>query len=282
MYLWGTLILIVLILLYFYIQNNILSITKYTPLISTLHPELKGKKIVFISDTHFRARNSHIFIDRLLIEIEKLDPDLILFGGDIVHKVTGEAVFEETKDFFMQLGKIAPTYVIFGNHDYATKRVNKISGVLKNAGVTLLDNESVWISFEEKEAGFWLMGLNEYTSTIQNMKDPLAKIKLPKYTENDSKILLAHYPHYFEKYLVNKEKRPDLVLAGHAHGGQVILPIIGGLFSPGEGRNPYYDYGLFASKDYPSSRLILTRGLGNSSFPQRINNRPEIVLIEFK
>ena len=81
---------------------------------------------------------------------------------------------------------------------------------------------------------------------------------------------------------MDDNKRPDLVLSGHTHGGQVILPIIGGLYAPGQGKNPYYDFGFFKSEKYPDSRLIVTRGIGNSSFPFRVNNRPEIVEIEFE
>ncbi len=82
---------------------------------------------------------------------------------------------------------------------------------------------------------------------------------------------------------MGEDKRPNLVLSGHTHGGQVILPIIGGLFAPGQGgKIPYYDFGLFTSDKHPDSRLIISRGLGNSTFPFRINNRPEIITIEFE
>lgn len=282
MYFWLFIAFVLLLILYLYIQNRVTQVTSYHIFISKLHPEMKGKKIVFISDLHFRENVSHPFMDRILIEIENLQPDIILFGGDIVHKVNGEEVLEHTKDFFFQLSKIASTHVIFGNHDLGSIRLNEIETILKIAGANVLKNEANWISFGRPAVGFWLLGLSEHATPLEMKQDVLSKIKLPEGSKNEPKILLAHYPQYFEKYLHNENTRPDLVLTGHAHGGQVILPIVGGLFAPGQGANPHYDFGMFTSQEHPQSRMILTRGLGNSSFPFRINNRPEIVEISFE
>lgn len=271
-----------LVILYLYIQNNLHKVTSYKVFIPNLHSSVKDKKILFISDTHFREKNSHAFIDQILNKIEKIEPDLILFGGDIIHVISADQVIEQTKDFFSQLEMIAPTYVVYGNHDLGSERLKELTATLKRVGVTLLNNEATWISFDKSEAGFWLMGLNEYMSSVSIKQDVLSKIKMTKESKNEPKILLAHYPHFFEKYLMDEDKRPNLVLSGHTHGGQVILPIIGGLFAPGQGKNPYYDFGLFTSDKHPDSRLIISRGLGNSTFPFRINNRPEIIMIEFE
>lgn len=270
------------VILYLYIQNNLHKVTSYKVFIPNLHPSIKDKRILFISDTHFREKNSQAFIDQTLNEIEKIEPDLILFGGDIVHVISTDQVIEQTKDFFSQLEMIAPTYVVYGNHDLDSERLKELTTTLKRVGVTLLDNEATWISFDQSGAGFWLMGLNESMSSVSSKQDVLSKIKIPEESKNAPKILLAHYPQFFESYLMDEDKRPNLVLSGHTHGGQVILPIIGGLFAPGQGTNPYYDFGLFTSKQYPDSRLIISRGLGNSTFPFRINNRPEIIIIEFE
>lgn len=274
--------LVLLLAFYFYIQNYVYSVSSYRLFLPNSHPALKDKKIIFISDTHFREKISLTYIDRILIEIEKRKPDVILFGGDMIHEATADQVLEHMKDFFSQLNRIAPTYAIYGNHDISSDRQKEIAATLRRVGVKLLDNEAEWISFNEPDAGFWLMGLNDYMSSVSIKKDVLAKIELPKGTKKQPKILLAHFPHFFEKYLMDDNKRPDLVLSGHTHGGQVILPIIGGLYAPGQGKNPYYDFGFFKSEKYPDSRLIVTRGIGNSSFPFRVNNRPEIVEIEFE
>ncbi len=282
MYVWLILGLLLLLMIYLYVQNNYLSISQYTISLPQIHPALRGKKIVFLSDTHFRDNTSQTFIDRLVIQIEDLQPDIILFGGDIVHVTANEAVIEHVKDFFTQLTKVAPTYVVFGNHDMGSARVQELSSVVKRAGARLLKNEAEWISFKEPGAGFWLLGLFEPENSIATSKEALSLVKLPADSSKEPKVLLTHYPHFFEKYIADKDKRPDLILAGHTHGGQAILPILGGLFAPGQGINPLYDFGLFISEQYPSSRLIISRGVGNSTFPLRMNNRPEIVLITLK
>lgn len=270
------------LLIYLYIQNYLHKTTHYKIFIPKLDRTMKNKKIVFISDTHFRDTTSLSFIDRVLIDIEKMNPDLILFGGDIVHELTGVRILEQTKDFFFQLNKLAPSYLVYGNHDMATNRLNEIESMLNLAGVKLLNNEAEWISFENPSKGFWLLGLNDSSSEIKKKEEPLSKIAFPANGNKEVKILLAHHPKFFEKYLRNAEKRPNLVLSGHSHGGQIILPIVGGLFAPGQGKLPKYDFGMFTSKNYADSRMIVTKGLGNSQFPLRINNRPEIVLIEFE
>jgi len=90
---------------------------------------------------------------------------------------------------------------------------------------------------------------------------------------NKFKILLTHRPEYINMY---SKYNVDLVLCGHAHGGQVRLPFIGGLVSPNQGFLPKYTSGEYILKD---TKMIVSRGLGNSIIPQRLFNRPEIILI---
>jgi predicted MPP superfamily phosphohydrolase len=101
---------------------------------------------------------------------------------------------------------------------------------------------------------------------------------LSKLTENQTgfTLLLSHRPDFFAEYANNNI---DLTLTGHAHGGQFRIPFIGGLYAPGQGLFPTYDSGLY-KKD--SSQMIVSRGIGNSSFPFRFNNRPEIILVKLQ
>ena len=97
---------------------------------------------------------------------------------------------------------------------------------------------------------------------------------LEPFAEDESyKILLSHRPEQFEVYVKHKV---DLVLSGHAHGGQVRIPFAGGLVAPNQGFFPKYDSGLYVNG---STNMIVSRGLGNSIIPIRINNRPELVII---
>ena len=86
-------------------------------------------------------------------------------------------------------------------------------------------------------------------------------------------ILLAHRPEFAPDYAAAGF---DLALCGHAHGGQIRLPVLGGLYAPGQGVLPHYDSGLY---DVDGMTLAVSRGLGNSVFPFRVNNRPELVLL---
>ena len=276
-------IVFILVSIYLYIQNYSHKISRYIISFSSINQSFKGKRIIFISDTHFRENTSLAFIDRILIDIEKQAPDLILFGGDIVHNLENDRILEHIKDFFFQLSKIAPTYLIYGNHDLATNRLAEIKSMLDLAGARLLDNEAVWFEFDDSDStGLWLMGIHDQSSKMRSMDNPLEKINFSGKRADQPKILLAHHPEVFENYLKDSVKRPNLILSGHTHGGQVVLPILGGLFVPGQGILPKYDFGIFPSVKYPDSRMIVTSGIGNSRFPFRVNNRPEIVLIELE
>jgi hypothetical protein len=86
-------------------------------------------------------------------------------------------------------------------------------------------------------------------------------------------VLLSHRPELFDAYAANGI---DLALCGHAHGGQIRLPLIGGLFVPNQGLSPKYSEGVH---EKGQTKMAVSRGLGNSIAPVRINNRPELVVI---
>lgn len=94
--------------------------------------------------------------------------------------------------------------------------------------------------------------------------------------EDGYTILLSHRPELFEIY---KEAKVDLVLSGHAHGGQFRLPFVGGLVAPNQGLFPKYDAGLYTEEN---TNMIVSKGIGNSILPFRFNNRPEVILIELQ
>ena len=89
-------------------------------------------------------------------------------------------------------------------------------------------------------------------------------------------VLLAHRPELIDIYV---ESTVDLVLCGHAHGGQFRIPFIGGVYAPGQGLFPKYDSGLY---EVGETQMVVSRGIGNSIIPLRVNNRPEVVLVELQ
>ncbi len=130
---------------------------------------------------------------------------------------------------------------------------------------------------EREGEGISVIGLND--PSFQMGYDPaqLVDSRLRNMTDRaDYTVLLSHRPELFDVYV---ENGIDLVLTGHAHGGQFRLPFVGGLFAPDQGLLPEYDAGLYTEGN---TNMIVSRGIGNSAFPLRFNNRPEIVLIELR
>ena len=108
-----------------------------------------------------------------------------------------------------------------------------------------------------------------YVPDSEIVKTELQSIKNDKDT---FKIILSHRPELFEEY---KSRKIDLVFAGHAHGGQLILPLVGSVYAPNQGLFPKYTAGVFNES---GTAMVVSRGIGNSLFPFRVNNRPELVI----
>lgn len=271
--------LVVCMLAYLYIQNRLPKVSEYTVTLPKLHKNLKGKKIVHLTDSHLRPNSNHSFIEHVVKSVGEQQPDLIVFTGDMVQAGLDDFVDVPIRKLFEGLSKHAPTYVVTGNHDIASGKFEDLAYILQTANVRLLVDEAEWVTLGEGEAGIVLMGLAERREMVAAPKPRLRNIELTEGMIGQPKILLAHHPDYFEDYLDDQTKAPDITLAGHTHGGQAILPIIGGVYASGQGSFPKYDFGIFSSVEHPSKRLVISRGIGNSSFPLRINNRPEIVSI---
>ena len=123
------------------------------------------------------------------------------------------------------------------------------------------------------------MGIKDpdfYDATESDTRKILTKEVITEfeYTEEDFTLLLSHRPELFDVYT---EAGLDLILTGHAHGGQFRLPFIGGLAAPNQGLFPKYDAGVFSEND---THMVVSRGIGNSIIPLRFNNPPEIVVVK--
>lgn len=266
--------LFISLLIYLYIQNYLLDVTEYSVTIPKLADTMKGQKIVHLSDLHLHPRTNKGYIETILTKTEELQPDYIVITGDLVQAGLTDFVGTPFRRFAEACGKIAPTYAVTGNHDIASGKFEDYSFILKTSNVTLLLDEAIIL-----EPGLVLMGLAERQNQVNLPKPILSPIELTEAMEELPKILLAHRPEHFEQYMYDKTKAPALVLAGHSHAGQGRIPFIGGLYAPGQGYFPKYDYGIFTYEEDRSKRMIISRGLGNSSFPFRLNNRPEIGVI---
>ena len=180
--------------------------------------------------------------------------------------------------FAKEAVKIAPCYYVSGNHEARVSEYQDLKTGLEAAGVTILDDIQVKIEVSGKS--ITVIGVDDPSFSADYLTGDAAVIdkKLSELAAEDPgfTILLSHRPELFDTYV---DHDIDLVLSGHAHGGQFRLPLIGGLVAPNQGLFPKYDAGLY-SEEY--TNMIVSCGLGNSIIPFRFNNRPEVVLIELK
>lgn len=253
--------------------NTALMITE-VPIVSKKIPENFSRyRIAQISDLHnaqFGKDNAN-----LLEKLRSCNPDIIVLTGDLVDSYQTD--IDVSIAFAQKAAEIAPVYYVTGNHESRISQYNTLLEGLSDSGVTILQNASV--TLEKAGEQITLLGVQDPSfqtdylfGDAQSVMDSVLSQMMAD-TQGYT-ILLSHRPELFDIYA---ENGVDLVLTGHAHGGQFRLPFVGGLIAPGEGFFPKYDAGVFTSNH---TSMVVSRGIGNSILPLRINNRPEIVVVE--
>lgn len=254
--------------------NTALELNEYEIKSDKLPESFRGFRIAQISDLH----NDEMGKDneKLLKLLEEAKPDIIVITGDSIDSYRTDV--EVSLQFMEKAVSIAPCYYITGNHEARLSRAvyldfeEKIEGY----GIEVLHDEAILLerdgehlaiagvddpSFSSKHNGIRYSNMSNY---IQELFDE----------DVGFQVLLSHRPELFEDYV---DAGVELVFSGHAHGGQFRLPFIGGLVAPNQGLFPEYDAGLFSEE---GTNMIVSRGIGNSIFPIRFNNRPEIIVAE--
>ena len=265
--LWPVPVLILLALILWIGWNDrALGISTYTVSSDAVPQSFRGFRIAQVSDLHnarFGKGNQ-----RLLALLEQTDPDIIVLTGDLIDSRRTDV--SAAVEFLSGAVQIAPCYYITGNHE--SRIPAELSALLEAAqalGVQILRNSSV--TLWQQEEHIRLCGIDDpdfYPEDADYIAD------LQTLTDDDCfTVLLSHRPELFERYAACGA---ELVLSGHAHGGQFRLPLLGGLYAPHQGFLPRYDAGSFISG---GTTMIVSRGIGNSLFPFRFNNPPEIVLV---
>ena len=268
-------IVLVVLLVFACVQNNWLEVSHYAYKSAEVPQEFVGFRVVQISDLHNAAFGKENV--KLLAKIRELEPDMVVLTGDLVdssHTNIGVALA-----FAERVAADYPTYYVTGNHEVwleEEERLTLLEG-LEKAGVVCLSDE--YVEIERGDSSITLIGLKDEGLGGMKLKVAEKTTGEPMLTTgNDDmgglQILLAHEPQYIENY---SKYNVDLVLSGHAHGGQVRLPFISGLVAPGQGFFPKYAEGVHEVND---TTMIVSRGLGNSIVPVRVFNRPEIVCVE--
>lgn len=233
-------------------------------------------RLVVISDLH-----STLYGEGqapILKMIAAQDPDLILLAGDIVD----DALPEEAGYLFLEkVVEIAPTYYVMGNHEIWSGHADEIREKASGFGVNVLRNEKVIVEVNGKE--FALFGIDdphswEYEDDLETKgwNDALSGL-----WESDEsglfQVLISHRPEQVATY---EKLGFDLIVSGHAHGGQVRIPfLVNGLLTPNQGFFPDYAGGEYSLNDVTT--MVVSRGTVVNWVP-RVFNRPEVVVIDLQ
>ena len=244
--------------------NTALMVSRYTLASDTLPEAFSGLRIAQVSDLHnaeFGEEN-----EALLSLLEAEEPDLIVLTGDLVDSYRTDTAL--AADFAAACAGIAPTYYVTGNHEARIHGFDALQTALEACGVTVLRDETAALEWEGAVIG--LIGADDPGFHDGRLATAVISAAVEEF---DFTVLLAHRPELFEGYA---SLGVDVVLSGHAHGGQFRLPLVGGLIAPGQGLFPAYDAGIYTQG---GCRMVVSRGLGNSIIPLRFNNRPELVIV---
>lgn len=253
-----------------FIEPGRLVINSTTINIPRWHPEHKGLKIAVLTDLHVGSPfNDLARLKEIVALTNAQQPDLIVLLGDyLIGGITGGAFIEPEpiaqglKDLHAQIG----VFAVLGNHDWAIdgERVRK---ALQDVNITVLENDAVRITSNNKD--LWIAGVADAWTRKVDIPKILAKID-----DKNPVLLLTHNPDIFPK----TDSRIDLVLAGHTHGGQVSLPIIGSPVVPSH-FGQRYAKGLVNEKDH---QIFISSGIGTSIFPIRFCVPPEIAVLQIE
>ncbi len=261
-----------------YYQNNKIVITN----LKVKSRINKSLRIAQISDLHSKefGRNNNTLY-KVIMEQE---PDIIVATGDLID--SNMKRINAIIEFCSRLNKRVPVYYILGNNEMRCSGVNEIVEKLKQKNINVLENEIATIKIKDNIIN--ILGLVEkrvdkgemFYSKINSRYEIENVDSLFRKLENliGIKIVLSHYPENYEYvggYSYSKYNF-DIMFSGHAHGGQFILPGLGGVFAPGQGLFPKYYKGIYGKKN----KLVVSRGLGNSGFPLRLFNRPDLVIVD--
>ncbi len=255
--------------------NTALEKNMYTITSEKLPKAFDGYRIAHISDLHNAEMGNNN--EKLLALLRDAQSDIIAITGDLIDSRNTDV--EVALQFAEEAIKIAPCYYVTGNHEARVSEYGEFKEGLAELGVVVLEDEILEI--ERSGETIALLGVNDPSFQTDYLFSDSAMIIQGKLQELMNKedtytVLLSHRPELFETYI---KSGVDLVLSGHAHGGQFRLPFVGGLAAPNQGLFPKYDAGLYTNE---RTSMIVSRGIGNSIFPFRFNNRPEVILIELE
>lgn len=248
--------------------------TEYICESARLPENFDGFRVVQLSDLHGYSYGKDNC--RLVERVADCEPDLIVLTGDFIDSAEEIPVTETLAGALMEL---APVYFVSGNHDWGSGAAADLEVALERQGVVWLHNE--YVTLERGESEIVLAGVEDPNSWAEMLQpDELVDI-IKNERPEDYILFLGHRNNFVSLY---PDLKVDIILAGHAHGGIVRLPGIGGLLGTEHNLFPEYDKGRFSAENYD---LILSAGLGDSMLPNemisaRFLNNPEVVCVTLR
>ena len=229
-------------------------------------------RIVVLSDLHLREFGKDNIT--LVQEIGRLKPDIIAMAGDMMNEDDPDT--SVVVSLCMQLVEVAPVYFCYGNHEKQAIRVEQTSTLnvdLEALGVHVLHNRYETINVNGNTIDIGGLSANPGTLDAEyTQKFWQSYLKSPNY-----RLLLVHYPNFFFTKGELRGAPIDMALCGHLHGGQIVMPFVGGLYHPIEGFLPEMTDGCHRVED---TWVVISRGLGNHNKMPRVNNPPELVVVD--
>lgn len=254
-------------------QNNAIQVSYFTYQDPTIPKSFEGYKVVQVSDLHNKE-----FGDQLTDKIAEEDPDIIVVTGDIIDR--NRTNIPVAVEAMKKMVEFAPVYFVSGNHEVASGEYDNLKIEMERIGVFNLDDTTENIERDGSEIG--LIGIEDPLLLLYDDVERVGSSELLiqntieeliDETGADFNLLLSHRAELMDIYA---DTPVNLILSGHAHGGQIRLPFVNGLFAPSQGFLPEYTSGAYIQNN---TQMIVSRGLGNSIFPLRINNRPELIVL---
>ncbi len=259
---------VAVVYVFLYVNNNWMITTKLVHESEKIPKSFHGYRVTQITDLHDATFGKNQ--SRLVEKVRKTKPDAIFITGDLVDSRRYD--LQNSLQAVEQFVEIADVYYVLGNHEVALNLMDEIYLALTDLGVHVLPNDAVVLERDGERIA--IAGIEDPLmgrSVGEMINQAMEGVDVELFT-----MLLSHRPEQFETYV---EKEMDYVFTGHAHGGQIRVPFIGGLVAPSQGLLPKYTAGIFEENN---TTMVISRGLGNSIFPYRIFNLPQIITVELQ
>ena len=254
--------LIVLLLLYSrFIGTTGLTTKEYTIKDNNISNDFDGIKIVHFSDMHYKRIITKDRIDKIINEINLINPDIVIFTGDLIDQdsdITEEDI-SYLKETLSKINAKYGKYSVIGNHDYSID-IEILRSIYKESNFNLLEN-SYDIIYGKDNNKLYIGGISTgaFSDIVLNKM---------KYDEESYKIIILHEPDYTDEII---SLNPNLILGGHSHNGQVNIPYLKKYFVP-TGSKKYYDEHYLVN----NTNLYISSGIGVSRYNFRLFNHPSI------